>query len=165
MMQSPLQERTFAAHHGFIPIVDQVESTSIPAATIQVDTEVPKPQVQQQLQLDKTFWCIFGSLCFSEFIRAIDAVVLPVILPGIVHDLGASSAQGYMSGSSFLLCQTVFQPVYAGVAGVIGNKRCILMALMVFAGGSVLSGFAQNPYWMIGARAVRTMNRCRVIFQ
>ena len=101
------------------------------------------------------FKTVFAAMCFSEFIRAIDSVVLPVILPGIIQDLSASSSEGYLSGSAFLLFGTVSQPVYKGLAGAFGDKSCVLVALMMFATASILSGAAKNPEWLIAGRSVR----------
>jgi MFS family permease len=151
---SPQYEQTFAAMHGFVPLYD--EPTSAHHQQHSRDLQFDQDDIiVQQFQRAKGFWWVFGALCIAEFIRAIDAASLPAILPSIVEDLNASTAQGYMSGSAFLLLQTVIQPVYAGVARATGNKICILVALSVFAGASALTGFAKTPYWMIGARAVR----------
>lgn len=101
------------------------------------------------------FKTVFAAMCFSEFIRAIDSVVLPVILPGIVRELSASSSEGYLSGSAFLLFQTISQPLYKGLAEAFGDKPCLLVALTTFAAASVLSGVAKNPEWLIAGRSVR----------
>lgn len=157
-MQSPLYERAFAALHGFIPL-DNAEAPSF-SHNKSIPSDASSGEQNEKAQepppsgRPRAFWFIFLALSVSEFTRAIDAVILPVILPAVVKDLKATTTQGYMSGSIFLLCQTVFQPVYAGFAEAFGNKNLILMALLIFAGASVLAGFAQNPNWMIGARAV-----------
>jgi hypothetical protein len=104
----------------------------------------------------KYFKLVSTALCLTEFARAIDAVILPVILPGIVSDLNANTSQGYLSGSAFLLCQTVSQPVWAGFSQGLGDQACMLAAFSAFAGASVLAGLAKTPEWLIGARAVRT---------
>jgi hypothetical protein len=156
-MSSPPNERNFAAIHGFIPLYDQPTFSHDHQRSL--DLPLDKDEVVvQQFQRPKGFWWVFAALCIAEFIRAIDAASLPAILPSIVEDLNASTAQGYMSGSAFLLLQTVIQPLYAGVARATGNKTCILFALSVFAGASALIGFAETPYWMIGARAVSHSN-------
>lgn len=157
-MSSPLYERAFAALHGFVPL-DNSEYPSLShnkslSSNNSSDGQNEKVQAQSPSRRPKSFWAIFLALSFSEFTRAIDAVILPVILPSVVKDLSATTTQGYMSGSVFLLCQTVFQPVYAGLADAFGNKLLIMLAFFIFAGASVLAGFSQNPIWMIGARAV-----------
>ena len=154
-MTSPIYEAAFASLHGYLPLDDrEATSSSGQRSTKKILTDQDQHDRTQQARRPKTFWLTFTSLCLSEFSRAVDAVVLPAILPGIVADLHASTAQGYMSGSSFLLFQTVCQPVYAGFARAVGNKTCILAALVIFSGGSALTGFAQSPVWLIGARAV-----------
>ncbi|KAJ9602169.1 hypothetical protein H2200_013289 [Cladophialophora chaetospira] len=150
-MQSPIYDLTFAALHGFVPLDDEPPSIS----TDRTSEDVSDTKYQTQPPRSKSFWWIFGSFCLSEFARAVDAVILPVILPGIVVDLAATTTQGYMSGSSFLLCQTIFQQVYAGLSQVLGNKTCMIAALLIFAGASVLTGLAKTPVWIIGARALQ----------
>jgi MFS family permease len=157
-MNSPLSARAFAAINGFIPLIDAelARSKTLPQSQPQRPTQTGEEAASSnelQVQRPKHFAVIFSALAFTEFARTIDAAVLPVILPGIVRDLKATTNEGFLSGSVFLLFQTISSPIYAGLAPAIGTKPLYLGSIILFAVSSVLAAVARTPLWLIFARA------------
>jgi MFS family permease len=159
-MNSPLSARTFAAINGFIPLIDAElsQTKTLPQSQPRISnpTESGAKATESEdtpIKRPKHFAIIFSALAFTEFARTIDAAVLPVILPGIVRDLHATTNEGFLSGSVFLLFQTISSPIYAGLAPAIGTKPLYLGSIILFAVSSVLAAVAKTPLWLIFARA------------
>lgn len=81
-------------------------------------------------------------------------MIVAASLPAIASSLKATSSQAYWCGSGFLFAQTVAQPIYGGFAETFGYKFCLLLALGIFTGASLLCALAQDIGWLIGARVV-----------
>ncbi|KAF7868430.1 hypothetical protein EAF04_004962 [Stromatinia cepivora] len=102
-----------------------------------------------------SFYPILICLCICIFIATLDTVIVAASLPAIATSLRATSSQAYWCGSGFLFAQTVAQPIYGGFAETLGYKFCLLLALGIFTGASLLCALAQNVAWLIGGRVVQ----------
>lgn len=107
--------------------------------------------IRGRTQKKIAFRIIIACLCICVFLRAIDAVILPVILPSISTELHATSLQAYWSGSSYLFAMTIVTPIFGGLAEA---RTCMFLALGCFISGSMLCALAQSIVWLIGARVV-----------
>ncbi|KAA8573407.1 hypothetical protein EYC84_004993 [Monilinia fructicola] len=103
----------------------------------------------------RSFYPILICLCICIFIATLDTVIVAASLPAIASSLKATSSQAYWCGSGFLFAQTVAQPIYGGFAETFGYKFCLLLALGIFTGASLLCALAQDIGWLIGARVVQ----------
>jgi MFS family permease len=97
---------------------------------------------------------ITGCFCVCEFLRGVDAGVLPSILPNVSQELRASSTEAYWTGSVYLLSTTITEPVFAGFSKAVGRKKCLLFSLIVFILASALCAQAPSITWLIAARMV-----------
>ncbi|KAI1299913.1 multidrug resistance protein Fnx1 [Xylaria venustula] len=100
------------------------------------------------------FWTILGSLAITSTLSALDISVISTALPSIVHDLGASPAYPWVSNVYFLT-STAFQPIYGQTANLFGRRNLTLLATVLFAVGSVVSGSAKNLNTLIGGRTIQ----------
>ncbi|KAF7508631.1 hypothetical protein GJ744_009023 [Endocarpon pusillum] len=101
------------------------------------------------------FYTAFTSLCIITLAVALDATSLSVALPIIASSLRGDALSAFWSGTSFLLCSTVFQPTFASLSHTLGRKPLILLALCLFTVGSIVGALAQNFTTLIIGRCIQ----------
>jgi predicted MFS family arabinose efflux permease len=103
---------------------------------------------------DFSFRIVVLCLCICCFITAFDFIVLSSALPAIATSLDATTADAYWCSSAFVFVQAVVQLAYAAVAKALDRRICMLGALAIFTGASVLCATARSVQWLIAARTV-----------
>ncbi|KUL23803.1 MDR family MFS transporter [Actinoplanes awajinensis] len=97
---------------------------------------------------------VFTAILLGMLLAALDQTIVSTALPTIVADLHGA---GHMSWvvTAYLLAETV-STVLAGKFGdLFGRKTVFQISVLVFVGGSVLCGVAQDMVMLIAARAVQ----------
>jgi len=89
------------------------------------------------------------------FMENLDATVLSTALPAISHDLNESPIQLKLALTSYLLTLAVFIPASGWVADRFGARVVFRFAIVVFALGSALCGFAGTIHLLVAARALQ----------
>src|ERR1700738_1264885 len=87
------------------------------------------------------------------FMENLDATVLSTALPAIAHDLHQSPIQLKLALTSYLLTLAVFIPASGWVADRFGTRVVFRLAILIFALGSALCGFASSIGTLVAARA------------
>ena len=62
----------------------------------------------------------------------------------IAQKLKGTAIEAFWSGTSFLLCSTVFQPSFASFSHIFGRRQVIMVALIFFLVGAVIASVASN---------------------
>ncbi|MBM2618308.1 DHA2 family efflux MFS transporter permease subunit [Actinoplanes sp. LDG1-06] len=115
-----------------------------------VTTQEAPPAVLSRRQVN----VVFTAILLGMLLAALDQTIVSTALPTIVADLGGA---GHMSWvvTAYLLAETV-STVLAGKFGdLFGRKLVFQISTVVFVGGSVLCGVAQDMVMLIGARAIQ----------
>jgi EmrB/QacA subfamily drug resistance transporter len=100
-------------------------------------------------------WGTLMVLCGALFLDALDISMVGVALPSIRTDLNMSTSalqwvvSGYVLGYGGLLL------LGGRAADLLGRRRVLLIALSVFAIGSLLGGLVSNPELLIAARFIK----------
>src|SRR5271165_7022057 len=84
------------------------------------------------------------------FMENLDATVLSTALPAIAHDLHESPIQLKLALTSYLLTLAVFIPASGWVADRFGTRVVFRLAILIFALGSALCGFAGSIPALMG---------------
>ncbi|HLI22285.1 MAG TPA: MDR family MFS transporter [Stellaceae bacterium] len=87
-------------------------------------------------------------------ISSIEGTIVATVMPQIVGDLGDFDLFSWVF-TAYLLVQAVIIPIYGRLADVYGRRRMLLVAVGVFAVGSVLCGCAWNMLSLILFRVVQ----------
>ena len=87
------------------------------------------------------------------FMENLDATVLSTALPAIARDLHQSPIQLKLALTSYLLTLAVFIPASGWVADRFGTRIVFRLAILIFALGSALCGFANSIGALVAARA------------
>ncbi|OZJ02779.1 hypothetical protein BZG36_03484 [Bifiguratus adelaidae] len=154
------------------------QSESIESAESDV-THVEKPQVEQNetAKLDesgaqpeqkqerggsgeqavrlgkKEFAIVYVGLILGLFLAALDQTIVSATLPVIASQFNALNQISWI-GTSYLLTNTAFQPLFGRFSDIFGRKPTFLAAITIFLIGSVLCGASQNIIMLIVFRAV-----------
>ncbi|KAL8896152.1 MAG: hypothetical protein Q9192_003232 [Flavoplaca navasiana] len=97
----------------------------------------------------------FLTLAVITMMVALDGTSLSVALPIISEDLGGTAIEAFWSGTSFLLCSTIFQPSFASFSHIFGRKPMILTALVFFLIGAIVAAVARNFAVLLAGRSLQ----------
>ncbi len=108
-------------------------------------------------------WWALGALSLVVLAVALPATILSVALPTLATALGADAAelQWFVSAYTLVLAAGVLP---GGLLGDrFGRKKMLVIALLIYAGGSVLAAAATGPGMFIAAQAVLGLGAAFVI--
>src|ERR1700722_8111278 len=100
-------------------------------------------------------WVILTLACVAQFMVILDVSVVNVALPSIGRDLHYSPVGLQWVVNAFVLTFAGFLLLGGRAADAFGRRRIFLIGLFVFAGTSLIGGFAENSGWLTVARAVQ----------
>ncbi|KAI1127994.1 major facilitator superfamily domain-containing protein [Nemania abortiva] len=116
--------------------------------------EATAAQTQYHATSPTQFWITILSLCLLGFISALDVTILPPALPTITASIGGSSQYIWIA-NSFVLAQSVLQPLIGQLANILGRKIPVVASIVLFIVGSGIAGGARNVAMLIAGRAVQ----------
>jgi len=97
---------------------------------------------------------IISALMLGMFLAALDQTIVSTALPTIVADLHGASHLAWIV-VAYLLASTVSTPLWGKLGDQYGRKAFFQAAIIIFLGGSVLSGLSHSMIELIAARAVQ----------
>ena len=97
---------------------------------------------------------VFAGLMAGMLLAALDQTIVATALPTIVGDLGGLRHLSWVV-TAYILTSTVSLPLWGKISDLFGRKRIFQLAILIFLGGSVLSGLAQNMPELILFRALQ----------
>ncbi len=93
------------------------------------------------------------ALLMSNIMAGLDGTIVNTAMPAITSDLHALSYIGWIV-AIFLLGMSVSTPLWSKFGEHVGNKVAFLTATLLFIGGSIFQGSAQNIQFFIISRAI-----------
>ncbi|HEX4906828.1 MAG TPA: MDR family MFS transporter [Acidimicrobiales bacterium] len=97
---------------------------------------------------------VFTGLMAGMLLAALDQTIVSTALPTIVGELGGQERLAWVV-TAYLLSSTVSTPLWGKISDLYGRKRLYQIAIVVFVGGSMLIGLAQNLTMLVVFRAVQ----------
>jgi EmrB/QacA subfamily drug resistance transporter len=91
-------------------------------------------------------------LSLVQFMDILDASILNIALPSIKNDLGFSQQGLQWVVNGYILSYGGFLLLGGRMADLLGRRGVLVTGLVVFAGSSLLGGFAHGESLLIGAR-------------
>ncbi|KAF5691498.1 major facilitator superfamily transporter [Fusarium circinatum] len=92
-------------------------------------------------------------LCFCYFISHLDMNSVATSLPTISEGLDAGPTVTWV-GTSYLLGQLSFQPLYGRISDITGRKPVLLFSMGCIVVGGLLCGFGRTPVWLYVCRTI-----------
>ena len=97
---------------------------------------------------------VFVGLMAGMLLAALDQTIVATALPTIVGDLGGLRHLSWVV-TAYILTSTISLPLWGKISDLKGRKRIFQVAILVFLGGSMLSGLAQSMPQLILFRAIQ----------
>ncbi|HET9691655.1 MAG TPA: MDR family MFS transporter [Acidimicrobiales bacterium] len=97
---------------------------------------------------------IMSGLMLGMLLSALDQTIVSTALTTISRDFHRPDLYSWVV-TSYLLTSTVTTPLYGKVSDLFGRKRVFQLAIVIFLGGSVLSGLSGSMYQLIAFRGVQ----------
>jgi EmrB/QacA subfamily drug resistance transporter len=97
---------------------------------------------------------VFSGLMAGMLVAALDQTIVATALPTIVGDLGGLSHLSWVV-TAYLLTSTISVPLYGKISDLYGRKNLFQAAIVIFVGGSILSGLSQNMLQLILFRGIQ----------
>ena len=129
MSSQTLAPTTTAPHHGTKPVTEHTELTH-----------------RQILE-------VLSGLLVALLVTNLAGTIVGTALPRITAQLGATEQQYMWVVTSTLLASTASTPIWGKLADLFDKKHLIIAGLVIFIIGSILSGAAATPIFLIAFRA------------
>ena len=104
--------------------------------------------------LDRPTRNIFIALMLGMLVASISQTIVGPAMPRIVAELGGIDHYSWLATAAMLV-SAITVPIVGKMSDLYGRRGFYLGGLVVFMAGSILSGFAQNFWWLIAARAIQ----------
>lgn len=104
--------------------------------------------------LDPASRAVFAGLLIGMFVAAISQTIVSPALPIIVAELGGMAHYSWLATSA-MLASAVVVPVVGKLSDLYGRRPFYIAGLVLFMVGAVLSGLAQDFWWLVGARVLQ----------
>jgi EmrB/QacA subfamily drug resistance transporter len=97
---------------------------------------------------------ILLALGLGVLLAALDQTIVATALPTVAGDLGGLTDLAWVV-TAYLVAETVSTPLYGKLGDVIGRKRVLIGAIVLFLTGSALSGLSASMTELVLFRAVQ----------
>ncbi|MFB9073119.1 MDR family MFS transporter [Citricoccus parietis] len=87
-------------------------------------------------------------------VAAVSQTIVSPAMPVIVAELGGIEHYSWLATSAMLVSAVVV-PIVGKLSDLYGRRSFYIAGLVIFMAGSILSGFAQDFWWLVIARAVQ----------
>ncbi|ODV95864.1 hypothetical protein PACTADRAFT_2171 [Pachysolen tannophilus NRRL Y-2460] len=96
---------------------------------------------------------ILAALWIGSFLSALDSTVVATTMVGIASEFDDVKNVSWIA-TSYLLTNTVFQPLYGKTSDIVGRKLCLLFAQFWFTLGCLICCFSNSVTQFAIARAI-----------
>ncbi|HEX8122738.1 MAG TPA: MDR family MFS transporter [Solirubrobacteraceae bacterium] len=103
---------------------------------------------------DRPPLAVLLALALSVLLAALDQTIVATALPTVAGELGSLDQLAWVV-TAYLLAETVSMPIYGKLGDVLGRKRVLVGAVLLFLTGSALSGLAGSMLELIVFRALQ----------
>lgn len=118
-------------------------------------TTAVTPPAQDQYALSKRqINLILSGLLAAMFMSSLNQTVVGTAMRTIADDLGGLSLQAWVT-TAFLIASTVSTPIYGKLSDVFGRRPLMMVAMVIFTVGTILSAMPQDMIQLALARAVQ----------
>ncbi|MBM7787268.1 MFS transporter [Tenggerimyces flavus] len=107
-------------------------------------------------------WLPLLAICLGSFMLILDTTVVTVAIPDIARDLTASLPAMQWVLNLYTLVLAALTLVAGSLADLVGRRRVYLVALTIFAAGSLGSGLATSAGMLIAMRGVQGVGAAAV---
>lgn len=97
---------------------------------------------------------VIGALMLVMLLAALDQTIVSTALPKIAVDLHGLNKYSWVA-TSYLLTSAIATPVYGKIGDLLGRKKVLQTAIVIFLVGSALCGLSRNMNELVAFRALQ----------
>lgn len=97
---------------------------------------------------------IIGALMLVMLLAALDQTIVSTALPQIATDLRGLDKYSWVA-TSYLLTSAIATPIYGKIGDLLGRKKIMQTAIIIFLIGSALCGLSRNMDELVAFRALQ----------
>ncbi|KAJ5187873.1 hypothetical protein N7449_010867 [Penicillium cf. viridicatum] len=131
----------------------------------QQESSPSSPNLTSNTTLNRSFlqtFTILTALCAAVFLAALDVTIITTALPSIAAHFHSSSAYTWI-GSSYILANTATVPAWGKLSDIWGRKPLLLVATVIFFGGSLICAVGDTIALFLFGRAVQGLGAAGLI--
>lgn len=118
-------------------------------------TEKPeKPEKPEKQGLTPATRMVFIGLMLGMLVAAVSQTIVAPAMPIIVAELGGIEHYSWLATAAMLVSAVVV-PIVGKLSDLYGRRSFYIAGLIIFMVGSILSGMAENFWWLVFARAIQ----------
>jgi EmrB/QacA subfamily drug resistance transporter len=95
-----------------------------------------------------------GAVMLGMLLGSLDQTIVGTAMPRIVADLNGLQRYTWVI-TGYLVASTTMMPIFGKVSDIFGRKWLYMLGIVVFLGGSMLSGIAQSMEQLIAFRVLQ----------
>jgi EmrB/QacA subfamily drug resistance transporter len=122
------------------------------------DLKVAQPQVPENHEFSaaehRRILVVLSALMLGMFLASLDQTIVSTALPTIAGDLHGLNHLSWVV-TAYLLTSTISTPLWGKLGDLYGRKKLFQLAIVIFLGGSMLSGLSRHMSQLIAFRAVQ----------
>ena len=146
---------------GLASINAEIRDGIVPAAGRLA--RVPTTPAPAATAAQRNYRTIALIIAFAFFMEQMDATVLATALPTMARDFHVPPTNVASALTSYLLALAIFIPASGRMADRFGAKTVFRLAILLFLGGSVLSGQARGLSFLVAARFIQGVGGAMMI--
>ncbi|MGK0740308.1 DHA2 family efflux MFS transporter permease subunit [Leucobacter sp. Z1108] len=108
-------------------------------------------------------WLALISISLSVALIIVDSTIVNVAIPSIVGDLGITSTQVQWVQESYTLVFAALLLMFGALADRYGQKRLLVLGVVIFAGSSVFAALAPTGDLLIASRVLQGVGGAMVL--
>lgn len=97
---------------------------------------------------------VIGALMLVMLLAALDQTIVSTALPKIAVDLHGLNKYSWVA-TSYLLTSAIATPIYGKIGDLLGRKKVLQTAIVIFLLGSALCGLSRNMDELVAFRALQ----------
>ncbi len=113
-----------------------------------------KDDIDPQPSPGRLFLTVYPSIMLPMFLAVVDQTIVATALPAIAVSLGGVERVSWVV-VAYLIATTIAAPVYGRFGDLLGRRRMMFAALVVFTAASVLCAFATSIEFLTFARVLQ----------
>ncbi len=114
----------------------------------------PDPPMPPDASGRALFFRVFPSVMLPMFLAMMDQTIVATALPAIAGSLGGVERVSWVV-VAYLIATTAAAPVYGRLGDLLGRRRLMVAAILVFIAGSVLCALARTVEFLTVARLLQ----------
>jgi len=102
-------------------------------------------------------WYVLATTSIGTFMSTLDSSIVSVALPTISIQLHSDISVLQWVVTAYLLAISSLLPVFGRIADLVGRRKIFALGFLIFTIGSLLCGFAQNIWFLVGTRVIQAI--------